>query len=111
MFTKGFLFSFNKRKIKSAHEFLRDIAGIEFEPQQKGRSMSEIKELGTIFVHNRIWVDKDHPEATDANAGTFERPLRSYETAYRRADPGDLIIVVQRDDTRPSAICREKPAT
>ena len=63
--------------------------------------MSEIKEFKTIITHKRIWVDKDHPESTDANAGTFERPLRTYGMAYHgRADPGDLIIVVQRDDTR-----------
>jgi len=64
--------------------------------------MSEIKELATLFAHKRIWVDKTHSEATDANAGTFTKPLRNYETAYHRADPGDYIIVVQRDDTRPN---------
>ena len=59
--------------------------------------MSEMKELGTIFVHNRIWVDLKGPDGNDGNAGTFERPLRTYEVARSRAASDDIIIVVQRD--------------
>lgn len=56
--------------------------------------MTEIKELATIALNNRIWVWPDHEKADDANAGTFDRPLKTYDVAKSRAEREDIIIVV-----------------
>jgi len=56
--------------------------------------MSEIKELATIMARNRIWVWPDNLESDDANAGTFNTPLKTYEIAKARAHRDDIIIVI-----------------
>ena len=56
--------------------------------------MTELKELGTIFLSKRVWVWPDHPNADDANTGDFERPYKTYEHARILAEQGDIIIVI-----------------
>ena len=56
--------------------------------------MTEIKELATIALRQRIWVWPDHELASDANQGTFERPFKTYGTAVAWAENDDIIIVV-----------------
>ena len=59
--------------------------------------MSEIRELATIFAYNedeRIWVWPDHPQSTDANIGSFERPLRSLEEGKLRVSSGCILIYI-----------------
>jgi len=56
--------------------------------------MSELKELATIAIRKRFWVWPDNTIADDCNAGTFERPFKSYEQAIAWAEEDDIIIVV-----------------
>ena len=56
--------------------------------------MTELKELGTMFLKNRVWVWPDNPISDDGNAGTFERPYKTYEHARILAEQGHIIIVI-----------------
>jgi len=52
------------------------------------------QELGKFLSAKRLWVWPDKDVSTDANAGTFENPLMSYEAALARAKEDTVIIVV-----------------
>ena len=56
--------------------------------------MSEVKELATIALRKRIWVWPDNLESDDANAGTFDKPLMSFQCAKWRAEQDDIIIII-----------------
>lgn len=74
----------------------------------EGSNMTEIRELARIFSYDedeRIWVWPDHPDASNANIGSYERPLRTLEVGKARASAGDLLIYV------PPSTSQVKPAT
>ena len=41
---------------------------------------SELKELGEILIRDRVWVWPDNLDSSDANIGSFKRPLRTLES-------------------------------
>jgi len=55
---------------------------------------SELKELGEILIRDRVWVWPDNLDSSDANIGSFKRPLRTLESGKARASRGMALIYI-----------------